>query len=107
MHRPGIEPGPPAWQASILPLNQRCLDTNNSLSSNIYLYVKYTGTDCSYNYHDFFEVLELLTFKVQTRVSLRIHLQVMNSLLFQDMSHFFNRIVLCYSLYVGTIICIL
>ena len=26
MHRPGIEPGPPAWQASILPLNQRCLD---------------------------------------------------------------------------------
>ena len=25
MHRPGIEPGPPAWQASILPLNQRCL----------------------------------------------------------------------------------
>ena len=27
MHRPGIEPGPPAWQASILPLNQRCLDT--------------------------------------------------------------------------------
>ena len=28
LHRPGIEPGPPAWQASILPLNQRCLDTN-------------------------------------------------------------------------------
>ena len=25
LHRPGIEPGPPAWQASILPLNQRCL----------------------------------------------------------------------------------
>ena len=25
MQRPGIEPGPPAWQASILPLNQRCL----------------------------------------------------------------------------------
>ena len=25
MHRPGIEPGPPAWQASILPLNHRCL----------------------------------------------------------------------------------
>ena len=24
MHRPGNEPGPPAWQASILPLNQRC-----------------------------------------------------------------------------------
>ena len=25
MHRPGIEPGPPTWQASILPLNHRCL----------------------------------------------------------------------------------
>ena len=24
LHRPGIEPGPPAWQARILPLNQRC-----------------------------------------------------------------------------------
>ncbi|UYV65831.1 hypothetical protein LAZ67_3005581 [Cordylochernes scorpioides] len=23
MHRPGIEPGAPAWQASILPLNQK------------------------------------------------------------------------------------
>ena len=28
MHRPGIEPGPPAWQASILPLNQRCFLTS-------------------------------------------------------------------------------
>ena len=26
LHRPGIEPRPPAWQASILPLNQRCGD---------------------------------------------------------------------------------
>ena len=25
LHRPGIEPGPPVWQASILPLNHRCL----------------------------------------------------------------------------------
>ena len=25
MHRPGIEPGSPAWQASILPLDHRCL----------------------------------------------------------------------------------
>jgi hypothetical protein len=25
MHWPGIEPGPPAWQASILPLNHQCL----------------------------------------------------------------------------------
>ena len=28
MQRPGIEPGPPAWQARILPLNQRCLTLN-------------------------------------------------------------------------------
>ena len=27
LQRPGIEPGPPAWQARILPLNQRCLLT--------------------------------------------------------------------------------
>ena len=30
MQRPGIEPGPPAWQASILPLNQRCLHRNEA-----------------------------------------------------------------------------
>ncbi len=37
MHRPGIEPGPPAWQASILPLNQRCFDVIVTLlaTSNI------------------------------------------------------------------------
>ena len=39
MHRPGIEPGPPAWQASILPLNQRCRQLLtviifNAISSN-------------------------------------------------------------------------
>ena len=33
LQRPGIEPGPPAWQARILPLNQRCL-SNWSLSSD-------------------------------------------------------------------------
>ena len=26
MHWPGIEPGPPAWQARILPLNHQCSD---------------------------------------------------------------------------------
>ena len=26
LHRAGIEPGPPAWQASILPLNHRCYE---------------------------------------------------------------------------------
>ena len=33
LQRPGIEPGPPAWQARILPLNQRCLtlSTRNSV----------------------------------------------------------------------------
>ena len=32
MHRPGIEPGPPAWQASILPLNHRCLNLTRAAS---------------------------------------------------------------------------
>ena len=31
MHWPGIEPGPPAWQARILPLNHQCLLDNNLL----------------------------------------------------------------------------
>ena len=26
LHWPGIEPGPPAWQARILPLNHQCLN---------------------------------------------------------------------------------
>ena len=30
LQRPGIEPGPPAWQARILPLNQRCLLSGSS-----------------------------------------------------------------------------
>ena len=34
LHRPGIEPGPPAWQASILPLNQRCFLTSVDKSQN-------------------------------------------------------------------------
>ena len=29
LHRPGIEPGSPAWQASILPLDHRCERTGN------------------------------------------------------------------------------
>ena len=32
MQRPGIEPGPPAWQARILPLNQRCLNPKVSFN---------------------------------------------------------------------------
>ena len=32
LHRPGIEPGPPAWQASILPLNQRCFNEKDDES---------------------------------------------------------------------------
>ena len=34
LHRPGIEPGPPAWQASILPLNQRCHIVNFCIFSH-------------------------------------------------------------------------
>ena len=30
MHRPGIEPGSIAWQATILPLNHRCLTNGNN-----------------------------------------------------------------------------
>ena len=29
LQRPGIEPGPPAWQARILPLNQQCFRNEN------------------------------------------------------------------------------
>ena len=32
LHRPGIEPGPPAWQASILPLNHRCTIMHRTLA---------------------------------------------------------------------------
>ena len=35
LQRPGIEPGPPAWQARILPLNQRCLMTR---TQNLFIY---------------------------------------------------------------------
>ena len=31
LHRPGIEPGPPAWQARILPLNHRCWGLSPSI----------------------------------------------------------------------------
>ena len=44
LHRPGIEPGPPAWQASILPLNQRCTvyrRLNNILTSSNQVVLKY------------------------------------------------------------------
>ena len=30
LHWPGIEPGPPAWQARILPLNHQCLAERRS-----------------------------------------------------------------------------
>ena len=35
LHRPGIEPGPPAWQASILPLNHRCWLLSRALSKKV------------------------------------------------------------------------
>ena len=36
LHRPGIEPGPPAWQASILPLNHRCCIISSFTSCKYY-----------------------------------------------------------------------
>ena len=49
MRRPGIEPGPPAWQASILPLNQRRLPLTDKLHSAyikavVIAYVSYHST---------------------------------------------------------------
>ena len=35
MHWPGIEPGPPAWQASILPLNHQCFDKTTAFNSRL------------------------------------------------------------------------
>ena len=40
LHRPGIEPGPPTWQASILPLNHRCLLTKEILCSTVALFLE-------------------------------------------------------------------
>ena len=37
LHRPGIEPGSPAWQASILPLDHRC-ERRGWVSSISYLF---------------------------------------------------------------------
>ncbi len=34
LHWPGIEPGPPAWQARILPLNHQCLVLHQKQPSN-------------------------------------------------------------------------
>ena len=42
MHRPGIEPGPPAWQASILPLNQRCWHTESVFALILMLLINLT-----------------------------------------------------------------
>ena len=42
LQRPGIEPGPPAWQARILPLNQRCLSSN----PKHLIYKTFIGIDC-------------------------------------------------------------
>ena len=51
MQRPGIEPGPPAWQARILPLNQRCLlaEMTIALYKTVHHFIKsfltFTRTD--------------------------------------------------------------
>ena len=40
LQRPGIEPGPPAWQARILPLNQRCLFERVSKPHYILIFIE-------------------------------------------------------------------
>ena len=42
MHKPGIEPGSIAWQATILPLDHLCISIISKVSINIYfLKIKY------------------------------------------------------------------
>ena len=44
MHWPGIEPGPPAWQARILPLNHQCL---HSCTYRFFSFIlTFFGQDC-------------------------------------------------------------
>ena len=45
LHGPGIEPGPPAWQARILPLNHPCLhDVMREICvTSIILYIDVNG----------------------------------------------------------------
>ena len=43
LHWPGIEPGPPAWQARILPLNHQCMC---SVSSEVSFQVRRTQENC-------------------------------------------------------------
>ena len=51
MHWPGLEPGPPAWQASILPLNHQCLHIDLNKKFN-YIYKKIKLNKINYvNFH--------------------------------------------------------
>ena len=59
LHRPGIEPGPPAWQASILPLNQRCFDRRRLLKGGIN--VKIPLTFPSFFLHSFLPATDALS----------------------------------------------
>ena len=42
MHWPGIEPGPPAWQARILPLNHQCI-CKGGTQFTVYIHTVCTG----------------------------------------------------------------
>ena len=57
LHWPGIEPGPPAWQAKILPLNHQCcvlLHNFNTMHKHIIcasrLKCQTTGLDASLSF---------------------------------------------------------
>ena len=58
MHWPGIEPGPPAWQARILPLNHQC--KHDRMCVNIYsVNVPYVYVDLRFGFDSFLSKLWL------------------------------------------------
>ena len=71
MRRPGIEPGPPAWQASILPLNHRRTyhihQKDSIIPNTIKPFNKYTISQYSLNKIPFESITQSITPK-QTRI---------------------------------------
>ncbi len=43
VHPPGIEPGSPAWQAEILPLDHGCLSAQNLHQMPFFVKISHTG----------------------------------------------------------------
>ena len=39
LQKPGVEPGPPAWQARILPLNHQCLLHTKQQAHSRYIFI--------------------------------------------------------------------